>query len=609
MATVERWRELGQQLRVDAIRPSAIAGSGHPTSGMSAADLMAVLVDGHLRYDWANPKAATNDRLVFSKGHASTLLYAILRAAGVISEDDFAGYRQFGTPLEGHPTPVLPWVDVATGSLGQGLPIGVGMAIAGRFLDRLPYRVWVLCGDSELAEGSMWEAFEHAAHYALDNLTAVVDVNRLGQRGETMVGRDTGVLAERARAFGWHAIEIDGHLVEEVDKAYSDAAALTGRPTAIFASTLKGKGVAAVEDKNGWHGKPLEDPEGAIAELGGVRNLRLEPRLPEAGEPHRFETVPLELPRYELGAEVATRKAYGDALTGVGAARGDVVALDGEVSNSTFAEEFAKAHPDRYFEMYISEQQMIAAAVGLQARGWLPFASTFAAFLSRAYDFVRMAAISRATMCLCGSHAGVSIGEDGPSQMGLEDIAMLRAVHGSTVLHPCDANQTAKLVAAMAELDGISYLRTLRPATPVLYGPDEEFEVGGSRVLRSSDDDAVAVVAAGITVHEALKAADALGPDGIAVRVVDCYSIKPLDTGTLVAAANATGGRLVTVEDHWPEGGLGDAVLAAFAEAGEQAAVLKLAVRDMPRSGKPADLMKAAGIDAEAIAAAVRSLL
>ncbi|MGH3017108.1 MAG: transketolase [Gaiellaceae bacterium] len=605
VATGERWRELGQQLRVDSIRPSAIAGSGHPTSGMSAADLMAVLVDGHLRYDWANPKAATNDRLVFSKGHASTLLYAILRAAGVISEKDFDGYRTFGSSLEGHPTPVLPWVDVATGSLGQGLPIGVGMAIAGRHLDRLPYRVWVLCGDSELAEGSMWEAFEHAAHYGLDNLTAVVDVNRLGQRGETMVGRDTGVLAERARAFGWHAIEIDGHDVEQIDKAYSDAAALTGRPTAIFAATLKGKGVAAVEDENGWHGKPLDDPEAAIAELGGVRDLRLEPRLPEAGEPHRFETGPLALPRYDLGEEVATRKAYGDALAAIGAARGDVVAVDGEVSNSTFAEVFAKAHPERYFEMYISEQQMVAAAVGLQTRGWRPFASTFAAFLSRAYDFIRMAAISRATICLCGSHAGVSIGEDGPSQMGLEDIAMLRAVHGSTVLHPCDANQTAKLVAAMADLEGISYLRTLRPATPVLYGSEQEFEVGGSRVLRSSNDDAVAVVAAGITVHEALKAADALAADGVSVRVIDCYSIKPIDTKTLVDA----GERLVTVEDHWPEGGLGDAVLGALAEASATATVKKLAVREMPRSGKPADLMNAAGIDAEAIAAAVRELI
>src|SRR5262245_36014349 len=482
------------------------------------------------------------------------------------------------------------------------------MAIASKHLDRLPYRVWGLCGDSELAEGSMWEAFEHAAHYGLDNLTAVVDVNRLGQRGETMVGRDTGVLAERARAFGWHAIEIDGHDVDEIDRAYSDAEAVTGRPTAIFAATIKGKGVKAVEDKNGWHGKPLDDPDAAIAELGGVRDLRLEPRLPDPGEPHRFETGPLELPQYEVGEEVATRKAYGDALAAVGAARGDVVAVDGEVSNSTFAEVFAKAHRDRYFEMYIAEQQMIAAAVGLQARGWRPFASSFAAFLSRAYDFIRMAAISRATMSLCGSHAGVSIGEDGPSQMGLEDIAMLRAVHGSTVLHPCDANQTARLVAAMAEVEGISYLRTLRPATPVLYGSDEEFAIGGSRVQRSSDDDAVAIVAAGITVHEALKAADALAEDGLAVSVIDCYSIKPIDAATLLAAAEATDGRLVTVEDHWPEGGLGEAVLSVFAETEARPRVRKLAVTDMPRSGKPADLMRAAGIDAEAIAASVRAL-
>jgi transketolase len=605
---LERWRELGQQLRVDAIRPAAIANSGHPTSGMSAADLMAVLVDGHLRYDWESPDNPANDRLVFSKGHASTLLYGIFRAAGVVSDEELATYRTFGSRLEGHPTPVLPWVDVATGSLGQGLPIGVGMAIAGRDLDRLPYRVWVLCGDSEMAEGSMWEAFEHAGHYALDNLTAIVDVNRLGQRGETMVGRDTGVFADRARAFGWHAIEIDGHDVEEIDRAYQDAEALTGRPTVVVAATIKGKGVAAVEDKNGWHGKPLDDPEAAIAELGGIRSLRLEPNPPEPGKPHRFETTELELPQYEVGEEVATRKAYGDALAAIGAARGDVVCLDGEVSNSTFAELFGKAHPERYFEMYIAEQQMVAAAVGLQARGWRPFASTFGAFFSRAYDFVRMAAISRATLCLCGSHAGVSIGEDGPSQMALEDIAAFRAVHGSTVLHPCDANQTAKLVAEMADLEGISYLRTLRPATPVLYAPDEEFPVGGSKLLRSSEADAVTLVACGITVHEALKAADTLAGDGISVRLIDAYSIKPIDADALAAAAAVTGGRIVTVEDHWAEGGLGEAVLSALAEAGVGARVVRLAVREMPRSGKPADLMKAAGIDADAIAAAASEL-
>ncbi|MDX6489408.1 MAG: transketolase [Gaiellaceae bacterium] len=601
-------RELGQQLRVDAIRPAAAAKSGHPTSGMSAADLMAVLLANHLRYDFDTPKSAANDRVIFSKGHASTLLYAMFRAAGAIDDDELLTYRQFGSLFEGHPTPRIPWVDVATGSLGQGLPDGVGVALAGKKLDRLPFRVWVLCGDSELAEGSQWEAFEHAAYYELDNLTAILDVNRLGQRGETMWGWEIDKYAARAKAFGWHTIEIDGHDVAAIDAAYDEAAETTGRPTAIIARTIKGKGVKAVENKNGWHGKALDNPDEAIEELGGVRNIRVQVAKPEPGESHTFETAKLELPRYELGEEVATRKAYGDALAAVGAADGRVVALDGEVSNSTFAEIFAKAHPDRYFEMYIAEQQLVAAAVGLQVLGWKPFASTFAAFFSRAYDFIRMAAISHANIRLSGSHAGVSIGEDGPSQMALEDIASLRAVHSSTVLHPCDANQTAKLVAAMAETDGIVYLRTLRPNTPVIYGPDEEFEIGGSRVIRSSDDDDVTLVAAGITVHEALEAADALAEDGITARVIDLYSIKPIDTETLAAAAEATG-RLVTVEDHWPEGGLGDAVLAALADAGAQAQVRKLAVTDMPRSGKPAELMNAYGIDAEHIAAAARKLV
>jgi transketolase len=601
-------RELGQQYRVDSIRCAAAAKSGHPTSGMSAADLMAVLVGNHLRYDFDDPKKAANDRLIFSKGHASTLLYAIFRSVGAITDEQLMTYRQFGSMLEGHPTPLLPWVDVATGSLGQGLPYGVGMALAGKYLDRLPNRVWVLHGDSETAEGSVWEAFEHASHYDLDNLTMILDVNRLGQRGETMVGWNTGVYVERARAFGWNAIEIDGHDVEEIDRAYKDAEEVTGRPTVIVARTVKGKGVKAVEDKGGWHGKALDDPDEAIEELGGIRNIQVDVAKPEEAEPHRFPDGELELPRYEVGDEVATRKAYGEALAALGTARGDVVALDGEVSNSTFAEIFAKAHPDRYFEMYIAEQQMLAAAVGLQARGWNAFASTFAAFLSRAYDFTRMAAISRVDLRLSGSHAGVSIGEDGPSQMALEDIASLRAIHSSVVLHPCDANQTAKLVAAMADTRGIVFLRTLRPNTPVIYGPDEQFEVGGSRVLRSSDDDDVTIVGTGITVHEALKAAEALGEDGISARVIDAYSIKPIDADTLAAAAEATG-RIVTVEDHFPDGGLGDAVLAALAESDEQARVVKLAVTDMPRSGKPAELLNAYGIDAEHIAAAARQLV
>ena len=610
MNDVELWRELGQQFRVDSIRTAAAAKSGHPTSGMSAADLMAVLVAKYLRYDFDRPDDPRNDKLVFSKGHASTLLYAIFRAVGAIDDAELLTYRQHGSRLEGHPTPVIPWVDVATGSLGQGLPIGVGMALGAKRLERGPTRVWVLHGDSEMAEGSVWEAFEHAAHYELDNLTAVLDVNRLGQRGETMVGWKTDVYVKRAEAFGWHAIEIDGHDVEAIDRAYAEALETSGRPTVVVARTLKGKGVAAVENKPGFHGKALDDPEAAIAELGGKRDLQIEVAKP-SGDPPAQPTgaKPVQLPTWQIGEEVATRLAYGEALTAMGAADGWVVALDGEVSNSTYAEIFAKAHPERYFEMFIAEQQLVAAAVGLQTRGWKPFASTFAAFFSRAYDFIRMAAISQANLRLSGSHAGVSIGEDGPSQMALEDIAALRAVHGSTVLHPCDANQTARLVQAMAEREGISYLRTLRPATPVLYGPDEDFPIGGSKVPRSSDDDEVAIVGAGITVHEALKAADALADEGIGARVIDLYSIKPLDAETLRDAAEVTGGRIVTVEDHWAEGGLGEAVLAAFAEAEERPRVKVLAVTGMPHSGKPAELLAAAGIDADHIAQAARELV
>ena len=604
----QQLRELGQQFRVDSVRCAAAAKSGHPSSGMSAADLMAVLVANHYRYDFDEPKRAENDRLIFSKGHASTLLYAIFRAAGAITDEELLRYRQFDSILEGHPTPRIPWVDVATGSLGQGLPLGVGMALAAKYLDRLPSRVWVLSGDSEMAEGSVWEAFEHAAHYELDNLTAIIDVNRLGQRGETMVGWDLDIYRDRAHAFGWETIEIDGHDVEAIDRALTEAAGTTGKPTVVIARTIKGKGVKEIENQPGWHGKALDHPEQAIEELGGLRNIHVDVQKPEPAEAQTFPGGTLELPRYQLGDEVATRKAYGEALAALGAARGDVVALDGEVSNSTFAEIFAKAHPERYFEMYIAEQQLLAAAIGLSARGWNPFASTFAAFFSRAYDFIRMAAISRANLRLAGSHAGVSIGEDGPSQMALEDIASLRAVHSSTVLQPCDANQTAKLVAAMADTEGIVFLRTLRPNTPVIYDADEEFEIGGSRVLRSTVTDDVTVVASGVTVHEALQAAETLAAEDIGVRVIDLYSIKPIDIEALRAAAEATG-RVITVEDHYPEGGVGDAVLAALAESGAEARVVKLAVADMPHSGKSAELLAAFGLDAEGIANAARQLI
>jgi transketolase len=603
-------RELAAQLRVDSVRCSAAAGSGHPTSSMSAADLLAVLLDGYLKLDFTDPDDPRRDHLIFSKGHASPLYYSVLKAAGAISDEELLTFRRLGSRLEGHPTPRIPPTDVATGSLGQGLPIGVGVALAGKRLDRLPYRVWVLCGDSEMAEGSIWEAFQHAAWEGLDNLTAVVDVNRLGQTRETMLGWDMDGYAERARAFGWHSIVIDGHDLGEIDSAFGEAVATTGRPTVVLARTMKGRGVKAVENQTGKHGKPLDDPEEAIAELGGERDLRVSVARPdEAGQPHRFPAGDDgKLPSWPLGEEVATRMAYGETLAALGSLRGDVVALDGEVSNSTYSQLFAEKHPERYFEMFIAEQQMVAAAVGLQVRGWVPFASTFAAFFTRAYDFIRMAAISRAKLCLCGSHAGVSIGEDGPSQMALEDLAAMRAVGGSTVLHPSDANQTARMVAQMADRQGICYLRTLRGKTPVRTPPEEEVPIGGSRIVRGSDDDDVTIVACGVTVDEADKAAEVLKAHGVRARVIDCYSIKPIDADALARAASETDA-IVTVEDHWPEGGLGDAVLGALAEQDAQARVRKLAVRGMPGSGKAAELLHAAGIDADAIVEAVRSIV
>ncbi|MFF0199698.1 transketolase [Streptomyces sp. NPDC005017] len=602
--------DLARQLRVDSVRAAAAAGSGHPTSSMSAADLMAVLLAGHLRYDFDRPAHPANDRFVLSKGHASPLMYAAAKAAGAVDDEELLTFRRQGSRLEGHPTPRrLPWVETATGSLGQGLPVAVGIALAGKRLDRTGYRVWVLCGDSELAEGSVWEAAEQAAFEHLDNLTAIVDVNRLGQRGPTRHGHDLAAYARRFRAFGWHTVEIDGHDPDEIDRAYREAESTAGQPTAVLARTLKGKGVADVEDREGLHGKPLPDPEQAIAELGGPSDLRVQVAAPPATRVlHAVRTGQHEPPRWTKGEEVPTRDAYGKALAALGRGRGDIVALDGEVGDSTRAAFFAKEHPDRFFECYIAEQQMVAAAVGLASRGWIPYASTFAAFLTRAHDFVRMAAVSGAGVNLVGSHAGVAIGQDGPSQMGLEDLAMFRAVHGSTVLYPCDANQTARLVATMAGLDGIRYLRTSRGATPVIYGPDEDFPVGGSKTLRSSARDRVTLVAAGVTVPEALAAADLLDREGIAVRVLDLYSVKPVDRLTLRRAAEDTG-CLITVEDHHPEGGLGDAVVDAFLDGRPMPRLVRLAVRTMPGSAAPDEQLRAAGIDAESVAAGVRLLV
>ncbi|MER5767888.1 transketolase [Streptomyces sp. NPDC001985] len=605
----EELTELAQQLRVDAVRAADAAGSGHPTSSMSAADLAAVLLANHLRYDFHHPAAPGNDRLVLSKGHASPLLYALYRAAGVIDDEELLTFRRRGSRLEGHPTPRLPWVDVATGSLGMGLPAGVGMALAGQRLDRVPYRVWVLSGDSEMAEGSVWEAVEQASFEKLDNLTLIVDVNRLGQRGPTRLEWDLDAYARRLHAFGWHTIEIDGHDVVAIDSALTGAVGTVGRPVAIIARTHKGRGVAEVEDREGFHGKPLPHPERAVEELGGRRSVTVDVAAPPRATVHR-DAVGGDppAPRYAIGDEVATRDAFGAALAALGSERPEVVALDGEVGDSTRSAAFAEAHPDRYFECYIAEQQMVAAAVGMRARGYTPFASTFAAFLTRAHDVVRMAAVTGAAVQLAGSHAGVAIGQDGPSQMGLEDLAMFRSVHGSTVLYPCDAQQTVQLVHAMADLSGIGYLRTTRGATPVLYGPGERFPVGGSKVLRSGPDDRITVVAAGVTVHEALRAADTLRGAGIGVRVIDLYSVKPVDAATLQEAAEATG-CLMTVEDHRPEGGLGDAVASAFADGRPLPRLIRLAVRNMPASATPEEQLHLSGIDAASITAAVRLLV
>src|SRR5947209_2859957 len=606
---VEFIRDLGQQLRVDSIRCSTAAGSGHPTSSMSAADLIAVLIAKYLQYDWSKPKDPNNDHLIYSKGHASPLCYAMFKAVGAIGDQELMTYRKFGSRLQGHPTPAIPWVDVATGSLGQGLPIGVGVALAGQYLDKLPFHVWVLCGDSELAEGSIWEAVDKAGHYKLGNLTAIWDINRLGQRGETEYGWSLDTYRRRVEAFGCFPIVIDGHDIPSIDRAFGEALSNTDKPSVIIAKTIKGKGFSEIENKDGWHGKtlPADMAERAIKELGGIRNLKVKTQKPDRGvAPKRVTTNEPVLPIYKMEDKVATRKAYGDALLAL-AAIPEVLAMDGEVSNSTHADEFGKAHPDRFFEMWIAEQQLVATAVGMSVRGYKPFASTFAAFFSRAYDFIRMAAISQANLRLVGSHAGVEIGQDGPSQMALEDLAMMRAIHGSTVLYPCDPNQTARLTRAMADTPGIVFMRTTRGAYPTLYGPDETFKVGGSKVVRQSPRDKVALIGAGVTLHSCLAAADALAAKKIPARVIDLYSVKPVDVRTLREAARATRGRLVVVEDHYPEGGLAGAVLEALA-ADPPVRLVHLAVRELPTSGKPEELMNAAGISSKHIVAAATKL-
>jgi transketolase len=599
--------ELAQQMRVDAIRCSTEAGSGHPTSSLSAADLIAVLLTRHFAYDWKQPDLAVNDHLIFSKGHASPLCYAMFKAAGAITDQELLTFRKFGSRLEGHPTPLIPWVDVATGSLGQGMPIAVGVALAGRYLDHLPFHVWALCGDSEMAEGSIWEGFDKAAHYGLGNFTALIDVNRLGQRGETELGWKVEAYRQRLESFGVKALVIDGHDIEQIDGALTEARVSVDQPVGVIARTVKGKGVPEVENKNGWHGVafPPDLAARAIEELGGIRNITVVNRKPEPGQPAKMDVSgKIELPRYQIGEKVATRKAYGDALLALGN-RAGVVAMDGEVSNSTYAKEFAEAYPGRFFEMYIAEQMLVSAAVGMSVRGYTPFASTFAVFFNRAYDFIRMAAISAANIRLVGSHAGVEIGADGPSQMALEDLAAMRAVNGSTALYPSDAASTAKLTEVMADTKGVVFMRTTRGAYPVIYGPEEEFKVGGCKVLRQSDNDQVTLIGAGVTVHNCLQAADQLAEVGIGARVIDLYSVKPVDVSTLRVAAKATKRRFVVVEDHYPQGGLAAAVLEALAD--DPPRVAHCAVQSLPGSGTSAELMDAAGISPAHVVEAAKS--
>jgi transketolase len=588
---------------------STEAGSGHPTSSLSAADLMTGLMfGGTFRYDLESPKHPNNDRLIFSKGHASPLFYSLWAAAGKVTEQELMNYRKFNSPLEGHPTPAFRYTEAATGSLGQGLSIGVGMALNAKFIDKLPYRTYVLLGDSELAEGSSWEAMEIAAFYKLNNLIGIVDVNRLGQRGETMYGHDLTVYKDRISAFGWETIVIDGHHMPQILTAFKQATESNGKPVMIIANTLKGKGISFVEDKNGWHGKALKKDElmRALKELGPVdKTIRGQIQKPNDTRPAEQKPETANPVSYTAEKPVATRHAYGTALERILPQFPNMVVLDAEVSNSTFSEIFKAKHPELFFEMYIAEQNMVGTALGLSIRGKIPFISTFAAFFTRAFDQIRMSQYSHANIKFCGSHAGVSIGEDGSSQMGLEDIAMFRTLLDSVVLYPSDAVSAEKLVEEMAKHRGTVYMRTTRKDTPILYRNNDSFSIGGSKVLKSSKVDSATVVAAGITLHEALKAYEELKMKGIYIRVIDLYSIKPIDKRILGKAAKDTG-VIITVEDHFGAGGIGEAVQSALTK--KPVPIYSLCVRKMPRSGKPEELLDYEDISAKAIIAQVKKL-
>jgi transketolase len=605
---IEALEDVATRLRIESVRATTAAGSGHPTSAASAADLVAALFFAAMRLDSEHPRSPAGDRFVLSKGHAAPLLYAAWAELGAIPRETLTALRTLDSDLEGHPTPRLPFVDVATGSLGQGLGVGVGLALGARWLGT-DARVFVLLGDGETAEGSVWEAAQMAGHERLANLVAIVDVNGLGQSGPTMLDHDLRAYQRRFAAFGWATVAIDGHDLRQIVPALRRARQSRRAPTAVVARTVKGQGLGEIAGREGWHGKPLP-PEAAEKVVAALQARLHHVPPPAVQRPRRRPRTqpalqPLSAPR-EYG-EAATREAYGDALVRLGGADPRVVALDGDVKNSTYAERFRDAHPDRFVEAYIAEQNMVGTAAGLAAQGWIPFASSFACFLTRAADQLRMAAISRSNVKLCGSHAGVSIGEDGPSQMGLEDLALFRALPDSVVLYPADGTATDACVLLAGRHDGLVYLRTTRMKTPAIYGSDEAFTVGGLKVVRSSERDVLTVVAAGITLHEALAAQAELAGAGVAVRVVDLYCVKPVDAEALRAAAQATGNRLLVVEDHYAEGGLGDAVREAVAPAGVW--VHHLAVRDLPHSGPPRALLERYGIGRGAIVTAARGLI
>lgn len=610
MNNLERLQKLARLTRYYSLVSTTEAGSGHPTSSLSATDLMTgLLFSGIFHYDVRSPDHPNNDRLLFSKGHASPLFYSLWAAAGQVSQEELMSLRKFGSPLEGHPTPSFRYAEAATGSLGQGLSIGLGIALNGKYLDKLPYRTYVLMGDSEMAEGSLWEALEIGAYYKLDHLIGIIDVNRLGQRGETMYGHNLAAYRDRIASFGWETILIDGHDFEPILSAFKQALESKEKPVMIIARTIKGKGVSFIEDKNGWHGKTLskEQLEQALKELGEVdRTIVGEIAKPEILEPARPLSRKIEEPFYRTDTPVATRKAYGQSLKRIFPRYPNMVVLDAEVSNSTYAEIFKEVYPDRFFEMYIAEQNMVGTALGLSTRGKIPFLSTFAAFFTRAFDQIRMSQYSNANIKFCGSHAGVSIGEDGPSQMGLEDMAMFRSILGSVVLYPSDAVSTERLVEEAALYDGLVYIRTTRMATPILYSDSDRFPIGGSKVLKKSPQDIMTLVSAGITLFEALQAYEELKKEDLLLRIIDLYSIKPLDSTTLKEAARETR-CIITVEDHHAEGGLGEAVRSAF--DGEKTAIHSLAVRRMPKSGTPAELLAYEQISKEAIIQKVKELL